>query len=333
MQVHFKKVAAPPTPDYEVKEISIANDDITLNGHLHRPKFRMSKTAVIVVGGRSCYAGNTKYDLTGKLLRSYGVTTLVFNKRGTGKSTGNCDLATVEDLASDVRACKRFLEDQPDRYEYIGVIGSSAGGWVMMKAHEKEPFDFLIGVVGPTTSVKDQQIQSGTYGAAEYDLSESSLENLLAYTELLFEAKPTEKNFKAITGLLANAEKEGWRELLDDTDIPPSADGIENLWVRRHNYDPTETLSKLDVPLLSIFGEKDWIVPHKENVAVLNRSFQGDRKELLTVVVAADAGHSVEVEAKNIELAGNDSYWRFFRISPQVTIEIINFLRKHSFID
>ncbi|NNM08016.1 MAG: alpha/beta hydrolase [Flavobacteriaceae bacterium] len=333
MNVHLKKVPDPPSPNYEVNEIKVSNSDVSLNGHLHRPMYEKARTAIIVVGGRSCYAGSTKYDLTAKILREYGVAVLVFDKRGTGKSTGNCDIATIDDLASDVLACKRYLENHPDSFENIGVIGSSAGGWVMLKAQENDPFDFLIGVVGPSTSVKDQQLQSAEYGAVEYDLSDAALANLKTYTELLFEAKANRENFKAINGLLANAEKEGWRDLLDDTDIPDSVDAIDQLWVRRHNYDPSGTLKNLDVPLLSIFGEKDWIVPYKENIEALNQSFPGNRKKLLTTLVAPDAGHGTEVEGKNITFSDNNSYWRYFRISPQVTIEIIDFLKRHAFIE
>jgi len=330
--VHLKKVPSPPTPNYNVEEVNIKNGSINLFGHLHQPKNGPFETAIILVGGRGCYAGSTKYDLYAKLLRTYGISVLVFNKRGTGKSTGDCSKATIDDLASDVVACKKYLEDHPNSFKYIGVMGSSAGGWVMVKAEEETDFDFMMSVVGPATSVKDQQLQSMDYGFDFYQLSDKSKADLLEYTNMMFDAKATADNFARFQELLISSEKNGWKELLDDTDIPSDIKGINDLWVRKHNYDPGETLSKYDKPFLAIYGEIDWIVPYKENIDRLKELFSADRKALLNTVVASDAEHGTETKGKYISLANDNSYWRFFRISPKVQIEIIGFLRKYEFV-
>ena len=183
--LHFKKVPNAPDADYLVDPIIIQNGDINLNGHLHQPKYGDKKTAIIIVGGRGCYAGSTRYDLYAKLLRSYGVSVVSFNKRGTGKSNGNCDQASMADLANDVSAVHDYLENHPNNYEHIGVIGSSAGGWVMAKASEKTPFAFMIGIVGPSTSVRDQQLQSMDYGLGFYKLPLASRSDLLEYTNMM----------------------------------------------------------------------------------------------------------------------------------------------------
>ena len=107
--VHLKKVPEPPAPDYELEAISVDNGEVSLRGHLHRPKYRPSRTALIIVGGRGCYAGNTKYDLYARTLHPYGVSVLAYHKRGTGQSTGDCSTATLEDLADDFSAVYRYL--------------------------------------------------------------------------------------------------------------------------------------------------------------------------------------------------------------------------------
>lgn len=330
--VHLKKVPDPPNPNYNIEAVEIQNGSVTLSGHLHQPKFNTSGTAIIMVGGRGCYAGETKYDLYAKLLRSYGISVLVFNKRGTGNSTGDCALATIDDLASDLVACKTYLDRHPNNYRAIGVIGSSAGGWVISKAEELTNFDFMISIVGPSTSVKEQQLQSMTYGFEEFDLSETAQNQLIEYTNLMFDAKSNTASFDKFKALLATSEEQNWKQLLDDTDIPGSVDGIDELWVRRHNYDPASTLANFDKPFLAIYGEKDWIVPSKENIERLEVLFTNDRRNLLTTVVAPNAQHGTETDGEYVKLANNGSYWRFFRISPVVQIEIIKFLKLHKFI-
>ena len=237
------------------------------------------------------------------------------------------------DLASDLRACKSYLENHPNDYKHIGVIGSNTGGWVMAKAQEDGAnFDFMIGIVNPSTSVREQQEQSIEYGAQHYKLSDKAQSNLLAYTEMLLNSDASEESYEKISSLLVLSHEEGWNDLLEETDIPADADDINNLWLRRHQYNPKKSLSAFNRPFLSILGASDWIVPYKENSARLMSYFEGSRSDLLTIKVAHDAGHSTEVEGKYITKSSGHSYWRFFRISPLVQIELIDFLSKHNFI-
>lgn len=332
LYIHLKKIPAPPEPNYTVEELTIKNGELSLYGHLHRPKNGPIKTAILLVGGRSCYAGSTKYDLYAKLLREYGIAVLAFHKRGTGKSTGDCSVATIGDLASDVKAWKEYLATHPDQYENIGVLGSSAGGWVMLRTEEETDFDFMISVVGPSTSVRDQQFQSMAYGVDFYKLSPEAKKNVEEYTTLMFDAPATSESFERFQSLLKTAESQKWKQLLDDTDIPPSIEGIDSLWVRRHNYDPGETLKKINRPFLAIYGQRDWVVPYRENIERLNELFGEEHKDKLNTIVAFNAEHGTDTEEKYVTLNDKLSYWHFFRISPQLRLEIISFLKKYDLI-
>ncbi len=331
MNVHFKKVADPPPPLFEAKEVSFKNGELEFKGHLHQPKYSPSKTALILIGGRGCYAGDTKYNLFAQSLRPYGISVLVFNKRGTGGSSGDCSKATVSDFASDVKAAKEFLKTQSD-FENIGVLGSSAGGWVASRTSEMTELDFIINIVGPSTSVKVQQEQSTSYGSDFYNFSEATKANALKYTNMLFETKANTKGFKEFEMMLKKAKKEGWINLLDNTDIPKTAEDISSLWVRRHSYDPKNALESFDKPYLAIYGETDWIVPYKENIEQLKKYFSGDRSELLTSIIARNAEHGTETPGEYVNLSTGESYWHFYRISPQVLIEIVDFMKKHKFL-
>ncbi|SHH41390.1 alpha/beta hydrolase family protein [Winogradskyella jejuensis] len=336
--LHFKKTANPPK-NYNVEEIKFDSGTVKLNGHLHIPKIKKHKTAIVLVSGRGCYSEETQFNLYAKVLREYGITVLAYQKRGTGKSTGDCSKATIKDLADDLIEAKRFLSKHPNDYKHIGVLGTSAGGWTMVKAEESTNFDFMISIVGPSTSVKDQQFQSMKYGHEFYGLSNSALKSLSRYTELMFSAKNSKKDYEEMQELLKVSETENWKQLLDDTDIPTSAKEIKNLWVRRHNFNPKNILKSYKKPFLGIYGERDWIVPAKENIESLQDYFSG-RTNLLTTIEAYDAEHGMEMRARQIKLdntlnflGGNHSYWHFYRISPSVKIEMIDFLKKHNFID
>lgn len=331
ISLHLKKVPNKPTPNYTIEKVSIKSEEIELNGHLHLPKINPTKSAIILVGGRGCEADETVYNLYAKFLREYGIAVLAYQKRGTGSSTGNCDLATIQDLAEDLKSVKSFLANHKMEFEQIGVLGISAGGWTMTKAEENTSFDFMISIVGPSTSVKDQQLQSANYGADFYQLETKAKQNLIQYTNLLFDVKQSKEGFDTLKSLLEKAENEGWNQLLESTDIPKSGDEINNLWVKRHNYDPKKVLENYNKPFLAIYGQRDWIVPPKENTKLLRKYFQ-NRQELLTTITAFNAEHGMEMEGKWIDLGQNQSYWHFYRISPEVRITIVDFLRKHDLI-
>ncbi|MEL6851565.1 MAG: hypothetical protein AAFP92_23790, partial [Bacteroidota bacterium] len=156
---------------------------------------------------------------------------------------------------------------------------------------------------------------------------------LLKYTQMMFEAPATQASFDSFQALLKEAKEYGWSELLDNTDIPPSVAGIDSLWVRRHSFDPEAVLSQYTHPFLAIYGQRDWIVPYEENIAQLEACFSRKRRSLLTTHVAYDGEHGIETRARYVDLGRNQSYWHFFRISPQLTIETVNFLRRHRFIE
>lgn len=329
--IHLKKIPKKPKPNYTIQQVSINSNEIKLNGHLHLPQNNPTKTAIVLVGGRGCNADETKYNLYAKFLREYGVAVLAYQKRGTGNSTGNCDVATIQDLANDLTKAKEYLERYKGGFEKIGVLGISAGGWTMTKAEEITDFDFMISIVGPSTSVREQQLQSAKYGAEFYGLNQNATQNLIEYTNLLFDVKENKKGFKELNYLISQAEKEGWNQLLENTDIAKSENDISNLWVRRHSFNPENVLRDYGKPFLGIYGQRDWIVPQKENIELLKVYFKDNIDNLMTVN-AYNAEHGMETEAKTIDLGQNNSYWHFYRISPEVRISIVDFLRKHDLI-
>ena len=330
--VHLKKIPQRPPLPYAVEQVSIPSGDHRLHGHLHQPLFERPQTAIILVGGRGCDPDATEYNLYAKFLRQYGIAVLAYQKQGTGQSTGHCLTATLQDLADDVVEIKKYLTTHPNNYQSIGVLGISAGSWTMTKAEESIHFDFMISIAGPATSVRDQQLQAAKYGAAFYDLTTEATAHLLEYTNLMFDAAPDQKGFKKMKELLAVAEQEQWKQLLESTDVPTKAAEVERLWVRRHDYDPKTVLSSYQGPFLAIYGERDWIVPPQENTALLKDYFSNQSQNLQTVL-AIDAEHGMETEAQWVDLGNQQTYWHFYRISPQVRIELVKFLADYGFID
>ncbi|MBX2815977.1 MAG: alpha/beta hydrolase, partial [Saprospiraceae bacterium] len=320
-QVSFQLRKRPmPTANTVVQDVKVQNGSITLDGHLHLPRDQAIKSAVIFVRGRGCVDVSSQFNGYAKLLSQFGIAVLSYHKRGTGTSTGDCENANLDELVSDLRSIHSYLRNHPLSFEHIGVIGSSAGAWVAARAAEQTDFDFMISMVGPSTSVYEQQMQSLEYGLEEFGLTAQDEADLIEFTELSFNAPVAQSTFDTMQQLLTKAKSNGWIGLLEGSDIPNSPGGIDSLWVRRHRYDPRASLSDFKGPMLAIFGGNDWIVPYKENIARLSECFSQSRAGLLTTVVAPNAGHGLYELPSRVELGDMQSYWYFGGVPPVVRL-------------
>ena len=97
--------------------------------------------------------------------------------------------------------------------QQIGVLGSSAGGWVAPRAAVRSeiPVAFVITLVGAATSVQEQQSDNARYITTQRGLSEEDSRNAQRYVELMFnDVADPETQFAEMQTLIAHAEETGW---------------------------------------------------------------------------------------------------------------------------
>jgi uncharacterized protein len=117
---------------------------VQLNGELIEPMAVGDKPPlfVFVHGSESTAAVDSSNRAF--LMASQGIASFVFDKRGTGASTGvyTQDFELLaEDVAAAVREARKLSAGRVGR---IGVAGFSQGGWVAPLAATKVPVDFLV---------------------------------------------------------------------------------------------------------------------------------------------------------------------------------------------
>ncbi|MBA3694146.1 MAG: alpha/beta fold hydrolase, partial [Acidobacteria bacterium] len=147
-QVSLKRAAAKPKP-YTQEEIRCQNGDVTLAGTLLIPKTKNRHPALVFLHG----SGATKRDVNRFLADHFarkGVAALIFDKRGTGSSTGNWRQSDFNDLARDAASCVEILKNRKDiNKRQIGLIGASQSGWVAPLVLSMSPdVAFMINVSG-----------------------------------------------------------------------------------------------------------------------------------------------------------------------------------------
>lgn len=137
---------------------------------------QVPETAVIVIGGSSY---RTRADAAAALpwFLAPDVAVVLFDRRGSGASTGRFDVPTTENtawlvpaLAEDTVAVAAALKDQG--FRRVGLIGTSMGGWINVAAAARSrAIDFIVCISGGASTVGvsdayDELVAKG-FGLAE----------------------------------------------------------------------------------------------------------------------------------------------------------------------
>ena len=342
LEVHLKKVRRPPAPDLSIKNHIVDVGDISLNAQIIIPQgYAQPLPCAIYVQGRGCRTMSRSINKA-KVLAEYGIATVVYDKRGAPGTNFDCNETTMELHASDlVHIIEHIVKLDFIDPERIGLIGGSYGGWVAPRAAAKCETDiaFIVSTVGPATSVQQQQLDNAVYYTRELLGGDTSIiRQIQEYTLLEYETDDDEATFQKMQMLLQQAEANGWKRILSKTDIPASPDDLKNLWVRRNIYDPADDLKSFRGAFLSILGEKDRVVPWRENSACFKQLFSKAGKTNYKIVVIPAAPH--RLEHGNVlrdfgrvrQLRSYSSYFKFDRVVPGVINEVVDFLKEEGIL-
>ena len=247
LRLHLKKSQYTEKP-YARQDIIFNNGDIQLSGMLYTPRdgFKGISKYVILVHGSGAQDRYSPYYISlGHSLSQLGFGVLLYDKRGTGRSSGSFETASMEDLAGDAVAAYNYLKTVVgENGTAIGFLGTSQGGWVApIAANKVANCDFLILNVGPAVSVFEQDLHRVAYSMKADGWKQSDIDAAIAYTELYFQFARDQKNstWLQLKQLSLDLKNKKWVEYLN---IPE--DKGDFTWWRNNDYDPATTLSNLN---------------------------------------------------------------------------------------
>ncbi len=292
--VFLQRVLDLPRPRWREEEIRFAAGDDVLAGALILPETPGPHPALVHVTGRG-YGTRWETHAMATRLARYGVAGLVFDGRGSGNSTGNRATATDEQRFADVHAARDVLATRDDiRQHQVGLIGGSAGGWVVpIVAAERDDVAFLITTVGPAESLAEQQghVIQELLKQAEQSFDDAELQAAYDYTVALVELSGRRAPWPEFEALMEPARSTRWWPLVDQPEdmSHPEVD----YFMRRPGFDPVPALRQTRIPMLAIFGEDDWIVPPEHNVPKLRRWLTEAGNTDFEIVVFSGADHAL----------------------------------------
>jgi pimeloyl-ACP methyl ester carboxylesterase len=270
-QITMKRAVAE-SPPYTQEETTCRNGDVTLSGTLFVPKSRQKRhPALVFLHGSGAVTRDGSRFLADHFAR-IGVATLIFDKRGSGASTGNWLDADFNDLAQDALAWVRLLKRRKDiSSKKIGLIGASQAGWVApLAASMSRDVAFLIMISAPTVTVAREGWWDTEFRFRARGFSSSEIERALTLLRMNDDVTRTGRGLAELEAALERAKNERWFATLDFG--PSATDSPGRRWYRRViDFNPVPFLEKLSVPSLWIYGERDESVPAAESAAILEK--------------------------------------------------------------
>ncbi|HVF92514.1 MAG TPA: alpha/beta fold hydrolase [Blastocatellia bacterium] len=325
--IHLRRALKPVEARIIKEEVQFQNGDVTLSATLVLPNTKGPHPAIVWIQGRG---GRIREDTARvKIFAQHGIASLIYDKRGGGKSTGNFAAATMSDLASDAQAAVEFLSKREGiDPKQIGLHGESAGGWIapLVAARSRVPVAFVMTSSGPAESVRDQQIHAYPYVLRWSDQKYSD-EEIAAAEEY------ARRRMRVVYDRQGQAEYEASVARLKGMSAgkallePPASDAEDIDWLRRNGYDPGPDLKKITVPYLAFYGGRDGIVPPDENVKKLEKYLTEAGNRDFKIVTIPGTGHDLSYP-DGPPARSENSPWMWGRVAPGYVDVMLDWLLK-----
>ena len=293
----------------KAEDVSFSNGGIHLAGTLTSPSTRGKHPALILVHASG--AEDREYLLPfARFLIRHGIAVLGYDKRGVGRSTGDWNTASFDDLAGDVIAAFEYLKTRPDvDHSRIGLLGWSQAGWVMpLAALRAKELAFLISISGAGIPAAETTIDQAQNEMTARGMRPEVIQQIIGLMKLQYEFARSGRGWAEYASA---REKIATRIGRAPDTYPGTPDHPYWQFIRRlYFYDPAPTLRRLQIPVLALFGELDNNIVAEKNKAAWETALKASRNQDYTLRILPKANHLL-LEAKVGSNAEMPSLQRF----------------------
>lgn len=283
------------------EEVTFQNGNVILSGTLLTPFGTEGPHPAIILihgaGGMDPHAGSnlreSYRDLAGHFA-SRGITALIYDKRGAGRSSGDVSQRSFDNLADDALSGLKLLQQRKNiSSEQVGLWGLSQGGWLApFAASRSKDVAFVIPVSGPGVSPEEQELYRAGHDLPAKGFSQDEVRDAVVFMKLKFRVARTGEGWDELEALSMNAQNERW---LPEVLPPSSMEELRQKWDGMWAYDPVPVLERISCPILAIFGELDTVVPVEKSVDIMRKAFQTGGNRDYAIEVFPQANHGLQL--------------------------------------
>ena len=311
---------------FDVRETRFAVEDAVLAGRLVMPRGTERVPIVVLIHGSEHDSARDDYALQRQFPAS-GIGAFVYDKRGTGGSTGDYTqdyLLLANDAIAALREAKRLAGGRAGR---VGYQGGSQGGWVAPLAARIESVDFVVVGFGLAVSPLQEDraaialdVTRHGYGA---DVMVKAMQVADASAAIL--DSNFQDGYDKLDAVRARYQAEPWfHDIHGDVTwvlLQKSPQELRIAGPRLFagvplHYDPMPVLRNLTVPQLWILGEDDVDAPSAETARRLRALTAAGHPISVAVFPHAEHGiYAYETAADGTRLSTRqpDGYFRLMQ--------------------
>jgi dipeptidyl aminopeptidase/acylaminoacyl peptidase len=283
------------TPPVMSEEIHFSNGDTHLVGTLYLPQTGNQLPAVVVL--HSAKASTRQAGLYRHLregLPAMGFAVLIYDRRGSGQSSGELESSDYEMLADDAIAGQHALAKHSRiDAKKIGFWGLSQGGWLaVLAAGRSKDAAFAASVSAPLVNANEQMKFAMSNLLTVRGYSPADVQEMLEARNAWVGYLHGGNSRQVALDALRRAESKPWFALAYLPKASALTTDPENDPARRQfDDDPVAAVRKAKVPLLFLYGDSDPWIPVAESIERL----QSLRHEVPNIeyAVVADANHEM----------------------------------------
>jgi len=301
-----------PVPTYHQELVSIKNGAATLSGTLVLPSGKGKHPVTVFVPGsgalsRDASAPFREFDTFIK----NGVGLLIYDKRGTGMSSGDWQKESFDELATDALAAVALLKKRKDLdSRKIGVWGFSQGGTIApLAASRSKDIAFVIIASGGGVGPQQAEINEQVARMRAQKLSAAEIDEAIAFMNLQFDVVRHPERWEEFQAAAArNKEKKWYRYTWGGL---PKDNWLWNWWRPIVNYDPIPVLSRVKVPVLVLFGAADQFTPSEtvpKFIETMSAALARGGNRDVTSRIFPDADHDLNVKLENGQFSAPPDY-------------------------
>jgi pimeloyl-ACP methyl ester carboxylesterase len=313
----------------ENEDVFFEQADAKLAGTLLLPATKGPHPAIILLHGSGALT-RYKFGPYPHFFTSLGFAVLIYDKRGTGDSTGlrmDASTGTVmkpsfypDDLANDALAALRFLQQREDiDSRRIGFWGSSEGGMLATYvASRSKDVAFAInssGFMEPLWKTLHWQVRAILRAAGA---SAADIEKQQAFVDLWLRVARTGQRWKEFKTREKELVESNGSWIFQSRGPFTSVDQLRWDWDHVLTFDPLPALGAVTCPVLGVFGELDTATPAQRTAENMRRVLTRAGHKDFTIKIFPNAGHSLsELPSKS-------------RMAPGVFETLRSWLLEHS---
>jgi alpha-beta hydrolase superfamily lysophospholipase len=286
-------------------DTSFKSGDHRIACRVYLPLRKVKCPAVIFMhgsGGEGMFAN----QYLAEYLASKGIVTLIQDKQGVGKSTGNWTKASFEQLTDDYVNATAFMTTITKvNQKQIGIYGHSQGGTLAPLVASKSKYvSFVIAAAAVGDSVYKQDLYRVENNLKSNEFNEVEIREAMFYYKSWLDMARTGSGFDQLDSLNKASKDKKWFEWVE---APPRDHWIWNYYRATGNYNSLDYWQHVAIPTLLVYGENDQIEDIKKYRQNIDRTLSKQQiNKDVTEIILPDAQHNLCIFP---EKNGNFFWW------------------------